>query len=135
MKKTKRLGMFVFYILISLAVLAVAIGLAETLRYLLTAGLLWRTFAPEEVDTIIGIAEGVIGAIAAGLVLYQLRIGDELDERQSNTEEAQFILEYNRSFIENPDMTAVEQYLECQLTGDAPKYIENLTQNRQMLVN
>ena len=135
MKKTKRIGMFFVYILIALAVLFVSVGLAELVRFLLTSGVFHRAFSAEEVDTIAGMAEGVIGAIAAGLVLYQLRIGDELDERQSNTEEAEFILEYNRSFIENPDMTAIEQYLECPLTGDAPKFIENLSQNRQILVN
>jgi len=135
MKNRKRILMFFTYILIALAVLAVALGLAELVRFLLTAGVLHRTFAPDEIDAIAGITEGVVGAIAAGLVLYQLRIGDELDERQSNTEEAQFILEYNRSFIENPDMTAIEQYLECQLTGDEPRYIKSLAQNRQMLVN
>ena len=135
MRKTKRIGMFFTYILVALAVLFVSLGLAELVRFLLTAGFFQRTFNAEEVDTIAGMAEGVIGAIAAGLVLYQLRIGDELDERQSNTEEAEFILEYNRSFIENPDMTAIEQYLECPLTGDAPKFITSLSQNRQMLVN
>ena len=135
MKRKKRILMFFAYMLIALAVLAVSLGVAELVRYLLSAGALRRTFTAGEVDAIAGISEGVVGAIAAGLVLYQLRVGDELDERQSNTEEADFILEYNRSFIENPDMTAVEQYLECQITGDAPKFINSLSENRQMLVN
>ena len=66
---------------------------------------------------IVSLVQGVVAANAAGLVLYELKNGAELNNRQTNVEEAQFILEYNRSFIENEKMTNIERYLECMMAG------------------
>ena len=87
------------------------------------------------IEHIIGMLEGIIGAIATGLVLYQLKLSEETERHQDSIEEASFILEYNKSFIQDANMTNVEHLLENQaFYDDKPKMIIT-SENRQQFVN
>lgn len=90
---------------------------------------------PDEAGVIVSAAEGLVACIAAGLVLYQLQIGDESTRHQTKVEEAEFILEYNRSFIENEKMTEMERYMECQLTGVDKGSVNTMAAHRQEMIN
>jgi len=113
-------------------VLAVSLIISQIIQWLLMTKLgLYEGPA----GIVVGLTEGVVAAIAAGLVLYQLKIGEELDAHQTNVEEAQFILEYNRSFIENEKMTEMERYMECMMTGVDYGADLKLAKNRQDMIN
>lgn len=69
-----------------------------------------------------------VGLISALLIVWQLA-------REAAVEEAQFVTEYNRSFVENENMTDIERYLECQMSGVEPEAVQSLAKRRQNLVN
>lgn len=69
-----------------------------------------------------------VGLISAMLIVWQL-------SRETSVEEAQFITEYNRSFVENEHMTDIERYLECQMSGAESEELLLFTKERQHLVN
>lgn len=102
------------YILISLFVLAIAILIGALTNIILSV--VYKNGEP--VEHIVGMLEGIIGAIATGLVLYQLKIGEKTERHQNDIEEASFILQYNQSFIQDANMTEVEHLLERQVDYD-----------------
>ena len=119
------------YILISLFVLAIAIMIGALTNIVLS--LIYNTGEP--IEHVVGMLEGIIGAIATGLVLYQLKIGEKTEKHQNDIEEASFILQYNQSFIQDVNMTEVEHLLEDQAYYyKEPKEIIN-KENRQKFVN
>lgn len=135
MRKNRKSPSLLLYLLVSLLLLCLAIVFSIGIQLFLAKD---GTSIPLEIDhagLVVSIAEGVVAAIAAGLVLYQLRDSKMIENQQYNTEEAQFILEYNRSFIENKDMGDIEHYLEFRLTDDEFGEIKDLHGNRQKLVN
>lgn len=89
----------------------------------------------EEISVVVSTGEVVTAAVAAVVIIFQLKQEQVIQKRQQKTEEAQFILEYNRSFIENHEMCMIENYLEQKITGDVSKEIESLHKNRQALIN
>lgn len=81
------------------------------------------------IATYVGIwGEVLVGLISALLIVWQL-------SREAAVEEAAFITEYNRSFVENEHMTMMERYMECQLSGAAPDNVKLFTEHRQDMVN
>lgn len=93
-------------------------------------------FDESQAGMIISMIEGAVGAIAAGFVLYQLKIGDAIEEQHSGIDEARFILQFNQSFIQDSNMSDIEHRLElCGIYGKLP-YEELITEeNRQSLIN
>ena len=83
---------------------------------------------------ITGLTEGMIASIAAGLVIYQLRIGTDTEKQQSNIDEARFILQYNQAFIQDSNMSEIERLLEDAMLGKATLPIIQ-DDNRQKLIN
>ena len=83
-------------------ILSYAAGL--TLRYI--------RLTDAQSNVIADLISGVISAIAAGLVIAQLKDGDRQRKRQNDIEEAAFLLQYNQSFIQDPNMGEVEMLLE-----------------------
>ena len=91
-------------------------------------------FTEEFGDSVSNMIDGVIAAIAAGLVLYQLKLTRETEEHQSDIEEATFILQYNQSFIQDPNMAYVETLLEKQtFYGNTEQMITD--ENREKFIN
>lgn len=89
----------------------------------------------EKMSVVISVGEVVTAAVAAVIIIFQLKQEQGIHEKQRKTEEAQFILEYNRSFIENPELCRIEHYLEEKITGDKSKEIKNLYKERQAIIN
>lgn len=89
----------------------------------------------EEMSMAVSIGEVVTAAVAAVVIIFQLKQEQGIQEKQRKTEEAQFILEYNRSFIENSELCRIEHYLEEKITGDSSKEIKNLYEERQAIIN
>ena len=79
--------------------------------------------------------EAVVAAISAGFVVLQLRSGEKQEKHMAAVEEAEFILDFNKSFIESEKLTEIERYLECRLTGADYGLIKNLKDYRQEMVN
>lgn len=102
------------YICISLLVLAVALIIGATVNLTLSA--IYKENTPSE--HIIGMLEGIIGAIATGLVLFQLKAAEKAETRQNEIEEASFLLQYNQTFIQDENMLEVERLLEDQAYYD-----------------
>lgn len=119
------------YILISLFVLAIAILIGALTNIVLS--LVYKTGEP--IEHVVGMLEGIIGAIATGLVLYQLKIGEKTEKHQNDIEEASFILQYNQSFIQDTNMTEVEHLLEKQVDYDVEPGSIITDENRQKFIN
>lgn len=132
MKKQKKDGkswrILIYFVSSVLAALGVIL-LARGIRVLMLPG------CPDEAGVIVSAVEGLVACIAAGLVLYQLQIGDESTRHQTKVEQAEFILEYNRSFIENEKMTEMERYMECMLTGVDTGSVNTMATHRQDMIN
>ena len=77
---------------------------------------------------------GVIAAIAAGLVLIELKASERERARQNDIEEASFLLQYNQSFIQDPNLVEVQSLLErAAFYGKTDEIISSRT--RQKFVN
>ena len=130
-ENVKKKILFAEYLLASLLILAVAMFFSGVVEIILA--FFYKT--GRSVDITAGMVEGVIGAIATGLVLFQLKSGEETEKHQNKIEEATFVLQYNKSFIQDKNMTEVERLLEEQVYyDDEPKKIIT-DQNRQQFVN
>jgi ribosomal protein S18 acetylase RimI-like enzyme len=77
---------------------------------------------------------GIIAAVAAALVLYELKWNSQERARQNDIDEASFILQYNQSFIQDPNMGEVESLLEKNAFYNLPAPIIT-DENRQKFVN
>lgn len=88
------------------------------------------------VDTdMYSLVEGVAAAGAAVLVIFQLRESEKVEQRHADVEEEQFVLEFNRSFIENKQLTEIERYLECRVSGLDYGEVKSLADKHQDLIN
>ncbi len=109
-KRGKQNPSLIKYILISLLVLAIAVVIGAAINIVLSFS--YRSDKPAE--HVIGMLEGIIGAIATGLVLFQLKSAGKTEAHQNDIEEASFLLQYNQTFIQDPNMVEVERLLEDQ---------------------
>ncbi len=98
------------YLLIVLGMFSAAM-LVSAISSIVLRGAL---FTDNQSEVIADLSSGVIAAIAAGLVLFELKAGEQERIHQNDIEEASFILEYNQSFIQDNNMTEVESLLEAQ---------------------
>lgn len=121
-------------------VIAVVIFWASVLISILTRTLLVTNsvfpLTEEQAGLVTGMIEGAVGAIAAGFVLYELKLSAGVEARQNDIEEAQFLLEYNQAFIQDEKMCAVEQRLEQWMEGRLPEGEPLINDdNRQRFIN
>mgnify|MGYP001851578737 CR=1 FL=1 len=130
-KKKPRLAK---YLLLSALIFVVAVLASISTRILLTFDVVFYHFPDDKAETVISIIDGVVGAIAAGLVLYQLKINYISEVKQNNIEEAQFILQYNQAFIQDSNMCYVEKLLEDFMLHKTDILIIN-DENRQLFIN
>lgn len=118
------------YLLISIAIFFVALAASSLSNVLFRA----IQMPDSQVSIMADMISGVIAAIAAGLVLFQLKESEKERIRQIDIEEASFILQYNQTFIQDPNMSEVESLLEEQAHyGRIEPIITN--ENRQKFVN
>ena len=132
MKKTKTNKITITkYVLLSFGVLAIALLIGSLTNLILS----FSYKKTDSIDHVVGMLEGIIGAIAAGLVLYQLRASEKTERHQNEIEEASFALQYNQAFIQDPNMTAVERLLEDQAYYDTEPREILKPENRQNFIN
>lgn len=79
--------------------------------------------------------DGIISAIATGLVLYQLKMTENTEIHQSDIEEATFILRYNQAFIQDKNMIEVERLIENQIYYSSEEIDIISENNRQQFIN
>ena len=92
-------------------------------------------FSDADSGVIADLSSAVISSVAAGLVLYQLKNSEQERIRQSDIEEATFILQYNQAFIQDPNMAEVEKLLEDQTYYNKKNEEIITSENRQKFVN
>ena len=83
---------------------------------------------------IISIFTRMLLVAAAALVFYPLQLGNQVEDHQNNIEEARFILQYNQAFIQDPNMSHVEQLLEQSMLQKTDEPIIT-DENRQLFIN
>ena len=105
MKKTKKKVSPIKYILVSLLILLVAIIIAASVNVVLSI----INNTNSSIEHIIGMLEGIIGAIATGFVLYQLKLSEKTEAHQNDIEEATFLLQFNQTFIQDVSIVCLEQ--------------------------
>lgn len=95
------------------------------------------SFTEEQAGLVASMIEGAVGAIAAGFVLYELKLNADVEVRQNDIEEAQFLLEYNQAFIQDEKMCTVEHLLERWMESEPSERVEPLINddNRQQFIN
>ncbi len=134
MKNRRNFFHFIKYILVSLLVFISAVVISIIARMFLVADCLFWGFTEDQASLVTSMLEGVVGAIAAGLVLYQLKLSNDVEERQNSIEEARFILQYNQAFIQDASICKVEQLLEQSMLHEINTPIIN-QENRQLFIN
>ena len=87
----------------------------------------------EESSLIADIGQMVVEAVAAIMVVIQLEQEGEAEIKEANIKEAEFLLQYNQAFIQDPNMTEVEHLLEIELEGGSK--IQLTPDNRQKFIN
>ncbi len=130
-KKEKDRRLLTKYFLVSLFVLFLAVLIASVISICLSAAYKDAMQA----DHIVGMLEGIVGAVAAGLLLYQLKAAEDAEKHQNDISEASFILQFNQSFIQDANMTEVERLLEDQAYYDTESREIIDTDNRQKFIN
>ena len=85
------------YIIVSFCIFIIATGISIIVHsiFIILCGENYN------LDYFIGMVDGIISAIATGLVLYQLKVTENTEIHQSDIEEASFILRYNQTFIQD----------------------------------
>lgn len=89
----------------------------------------------EQYSLAINIGEVMTAIAAASIIIVQLKQDQKGEIKHRKTAEAQFMLEYNKSFIENKDMCMVEHYLEQEVSGDPVTEMSSLREQRQIFIN
>ena len=136
MKKKAR-PLFIRYIVVALIIFSVSVLVSVLTRMLLVADYQFLSFTEEQAGLVASMIEGAVGAIAAGFVLYELKLNADVEVRQNDIEEAQFLLEYNQAFIQDEKMCTVEQLLERWMEAAPSERVEPLINddNRQQFIN
>ena len=132
MKKdnNKRIRLFIRYFLVSVVVFLIALAASG----MSSAFLRSLNMSDEQAGIVADMISGVIAAVAAGTVLFQLKESEMERIRQNDIEEASFILQYNQAFIHDANMTEVESLLEASAYYNRKEPIIN-DDNRQKFVN
>lgn len=126
-EKSERTGKYLF---VALSVFTASVAIAYVTRIVLCSIV---RLGNDEANLITSMLEGIVASIAIAQVLNQLKRDEKLEQEQNEIEEARFILEYNQAFIQDSNMTQVEQLLENQMEGDAEKKIS--PEQRQKCIN
>lgn len=131
MKKRKK---GIRYLLLSIAVFVGSVLLAIVTRMCLVADTTFWNFDEDQASLITSMIEGIVGALSIGIVVFQLHIGNEAEKHQNDIEEGKFILQYNRTFIQDPNMCDIEQRLEMNWLGTLKESLVT-DDNRQAFIN
>lgn len=123
------------YVMLAMLMFYFAVLVAVITRMLLVQDSKWVAFSDEQASLVTSMIEGAVGAVAAGFVLYQLKVEEKMEARENDIQEAQFILQYNQSFIQDQSMCAVEQQLEQWMNKRTTDQDVINDDNRQSVIN
>ena len=130
MKKEINRGTLSKYVILTIVILLVSLFISN-----LYSTLMWNLGLTEDKTSVIaGMLSGVLAAVAAGLVLFQLRENEKEQIRQNDIAEATFIMQHNQAFIQDENMSDVQHLLEEQSFYGRNDEIINVD-NRQHFVN
>ena len=117
---------------ISITIMAALIAICIVILRLL----LIESFHMSEIaaTTVMTIGQVVAGSIGAIMIIIQLSRESDAQESQASIQEAQFILQYNQAFIQDSNMTYVEQLLETSIKNHYESEIIT-DENRQYFIN
>jgi ribosomal protein S18 acetylase RimI-like enzyme len=129
------------YLLFSLLMFILALTVSVFARIALTAENMLFSYTDAQATVIAAMVQGSVAAVAAGFILYQMKISREVEKRQYNIVEAEFILHYNQALIQDKNMCHVEHLLELWMEDwnsgipeDSIKLDIN-ENNRQLFIN
>ena len=103
------------------------------LSWLVYAVLMLVGWPDDMAAEIAGFMEGTIGAISAVLLFYELKKGNQTEEKQNNIDQASFVTQCNQFFIQDEKMHKVEVLLEKYARGGCESLIDD--ENRQDFIN
>lgn len=119
------------YFSVFLSIVVITILLSTCINFILVQLL---HFSSEKASMATNLVEGGIAALAAVFLLFELKQNSMVREQEGRIEEANFILEYNKSFITDLNMAQVESLLEGQVYyGIKGNIITD--ENRQQFIN
>lgn len=116
------------FLIVSTVTAALSLAVWVVLRNILSLN-------SEDAGTATAIIESVSAIVGALLVVYQLRADSEGEAHGRMVEQQRFLFEYNKAFIENPDMARVESSLEAYDRGEVDACDLITVDNRQSFVN
>ena len=122
------------YTLISIAVFLAAVGMSIATNLLLKK----VGFTSNQADHIASVIEGIIAAIATGLVLFQLKDTKNEQARENDIEEARFLLQANQIFLQDKNMSYVQDRIEQRIFYHPNKQFEDeliTDDNIQLFIN
>ncbi len=124
-------------IMVIITVIAFVVGLfaLATIASYYKSSFLEKLALPEKQFSIVAdLINAVIAAIAAALVILQLKENEKENKRENDIQEASFFLQLNQSFLRDPNLAAVESLLENQMFhGKTGSILDDA--NRQQFVN
>lgn len=133
-KNGRREPQILKYTIISIAVFLAAVGMSIATNILLKK----VGFSSSQADHIASLIEGIIAAIATGLVLFQLKDTKNEQARENDIEEARFLLQVNSFFLQDKNMSYVQDRIEKRIFYHPEKnYKEELIteENIQLFIN
>lgn len=67
--------------------------ISDLIRMLLVSDQQFFSFPEEQASLVTSMVDGAAGAIAAGFLLYELKLNADVETRQNDIEEARFLLD------------------------------------------
>lgn len=132
MKSRKQL--IIRYTLISIGIFVLSVVVAIFTRTILLRDGVLFSLTDSQASLVTSMIEGIVGALSAGIVVYQLRMGDNVEVHQNEIQESNFLFNYNQAFITNPEMTRIEMKLDAALES-ADEFEEENIEERQAVTN
>lgn len=124
-------------LIITFFILIFSVVISSVARFLLVSNIPFLGVEEGQANLVAVLIQGIVAGVAASLVFHELRMSVNEEARRRDIEEAQFILQYNQSFIQDENMCQVEALLEKWLRRHKEK--EDICiineSNRQLFIN
>lgn len=121
-------------LLTALLVFAISVFISIVTRILLMWDSTWFDFNQDQASLITSMLEGIISAISIGFLIYQLKASNDIETRQNEISESDFLFRYNQAFLTNKEMADVELHLDEALeSGNV--FDESALDGRQSVTN
>ncbi len=133
MKKRETSKNIILIIFIVLVLLCVAILISGSITSLMAFYAGKRGLPDNQLSMTLSLIGAIVSAISLSIVVFQLHKGNKATVKASDIDEAQFLLQYNQTFIQDEKMYSVEQHLERSMINNSSLNI--MDENRQNYIN